>query len=457
MASVTSKNIATAWWLCVILLLSLKPVVKAAEVDAETLRQIRELQQQNQQFMEQLRRQQALIEGLNKKVAELETQRDAPPPAPTPVPATAVSTTVPAREPEPKEEGAGVRFGNVHLSGEAGLAFFHTGPGGQFPNSEFRVDEAKLFLEAKVVEDVYFFTELNLFMRESDDEYLSLGELYADFENLSGGWGPPRLLNARIGRLDIPFGEEYLTRDAMDNPLISHSLSDVWGVDEGVEVYGEFKKFQYALAVQNGGHPCLRDYTADKSVCLRLGIDPAPWLHLSASAMRTGDLSVSGDKFSEAWFGNGFVRSLGSSNTTRFKAEMLEGDARIRLPHGHLAAAGGYLRYADNDPQANNRRDAFYCYLEGVQELNRKLYAAARFSRIWSERGLPLVGQGDFGRYFFGRDLTRDLWRLSFGVGYRFSRHVGVKLDYSLEDGRMVSGQRRNCENFFGTEVTVGF
>ena len=90
-----------------------------------------------------------------------------------------------------------------------------------------------------------------------------------------------------MGRLDIPFGEEYLSRDASDNRLISHSLSDFWGIDEGVEVYGTLKHIQYVLAVQNGGHPSINDYNSDKSVTLRLGGDPVKWLHLGVSLMRT--------------------------------------------------------------------------------------------------------------------------------------------------------------------------
>ncbi len=36
----------------------------------------------------------------------------------------------------------------ILLSGEVGAAFFDTGAEGQFPNDEFRIDEAKLFIDA---------------------------------------------------------------------------------------------------------------------------------------------------------------------------------------------------------------------------------------------------------------------------------------------------------------------
>src|SRR5437660_1192004 len=161
-----------------------------------------------------------------------------------------------------------------------------------FPKGDFRVDEAKLFVETPVFEDVYFYSEINLMRRESSDLTVQLGECYLDFENVSKLWNREGWMNLRVGRLDIPFGEEYIYRDAIDNPLISHSLTDFWGVDEGVELYGTVAKVNYVLAVQNGGAQVARDFTADKSVTVRLGGDPTKWLHVSASAMRTGDLDV---------------------------------------------------------------------------------------------------------------------------------------------------------------------
>ena len=84
------------------------------------------------------------------------------------------------------------------------------------------------------------------------------------------------MLNVRAGRIDVPFGEEYLMRDAIDNPLISHSLPDIWGVDEGIELYGAAGKFSYVVAVQNGGIPATRDFTSP----------PGRLAHLASAAGR---------------------------------------------------------------------------------------------------------------------------------------------------------------------------
>ena len=416
----------------------------AADTNVES--QLRLLQQQNEILQSQLRQQQELIESLRHDVADIrknDDQRDA----------ELKNEKTAAGESEESSKPAGFHFGNVHLSGEGGAGFFETGSQGAFPNAEFRVDEAKLFVDAQVWGDVYAFAELNLATREQPDVDLHLGELYLDVEDISKLWGRTGQLNARIGRLDIPFGEEYLTRDVIDNPLISRSLSDLWGVDEGLELYGALGKFNYVVAVQNGGLPDTRDFTADKSVAGRLSYDPTPHLHFSLSGMRTGDLSTPNDALSALWFADGFVRPLGG---TVFHANLVEADAQWRWSRGHVQAFGGYIRYNDNDPSANNQRDVYYYSIEGVQDVTHKLYASARFGQIFAPKGFPLVGEGDMSTYLFG-PLADEMWRLSLGLGYKWNQHFVVKTEYTIERGNSVSGPDRSHEDLFATEAVFGF
>lgn len=355
--------------------------------------------------------------------------------------------------PAPGKESA---FGKVRISGEGGVGFFETGSDGAYPNAEFRVDEAKLFVDASVWGDVYAFAEINLAQRENDNVKLELGEAYVDFENVSQLWHHDGQLSIRIGRVDIPFGEEYLTRDAVDNPLISHSLADFWGVDEGVKVYGALGKFSYVAAVLNGGVSDTADFHADKSVVARVSYDPCSRLHLSVSAMRTGDLDAANDFMSAIWFGNGWFRSIGSTNTTKFHADVVQGDLAWRLPHGHISAFGGCVFYDDNDPSANNHRNVYYYSVEAIHDLIGKFYAGARFSQIFAKNGFPIVGNSRMGDYLFG-PLTDEIWRLSLGLGYRWNRHLVLKTEYTLEQGKVVGGEKRNHEDMFATEVVFGF
>ena len=356
-----------------------------------------------------------------------------------------------------REKDGGFSFGKVHISGEGGVGFFHTGQQGDYADNPFRVDEAKLFVEAPVWDNTWVFAELDLVTREANDEFFHLGELYLDVENILRWWTDKSYLSLRVGRIDIPFGEEYLVRDVIDNPLISHSLGDLWGIDEGIELYGSAAGFDYVVAVQNGGHPTLEDGHSDKSVAGRIGYNFKNGTRLSFSGMRTGKLSPTEDRMSEMWFGNGFFRSIGSeATTTTYEANLFELDAQKLWRTGHLKLAGGYVDYGDNDSSANNEREAFYYYTEGLKRFG-KFYGASRFSHIIADEGLPLVGHGRFGRNFFTGPLTTDFWRWSFGVGYRWSDHFITKLEYAHERREVVGSGDSQDENFMGAELGFKF
>jgi len=409
------------------------------------------LQQQNEILRQQLLKQQELIDALNRKVSGIEdsnARRD-----------QELSDVKNASKPDTDNAPAadeGAHLGKLDISGEGGVAFFESQRNGETPNAEFRIDEARLFLDAPVWKDVYFHSELDLAQREEPDLNVNVGELYLDAEDVSQLWGRDRMLNLRVGRFYIPFGEEYQVRFAIDNPLISHSLSDLWGVDEGVEAYGALGAIQYVLAVQNGGDPATADFNADKAVTGRVGYDPAHWLHTSVSAMRTGNLDVAQDGMSALWFGNGWIRSLGSPQTTVFHANLVEGDVDIRLPGFRLRTAGGYIGYGDNDPTANNGRDVYYYYVEGVKDITHKFYGAARFSQIMARNGFPIVGNGDYTTYFFD-ELTGDYWRLSLGLGYHISSNLMVKGEYSFNRGHEADGESRLHEDEFALEAAFKF
>lgn len=436
---------------CVIGFFALTSQLSGATEAPITQEQFLILQRQNEILQQQLHQQQETIDLLTHKVSEIQgasAQQD-----------RELSELKTENKPgkEAMSEMAGpLHLGKVDISGEGGVAFFHSQSKGATPNAEFRIDEAKIFIEAPIWNDVYFFTELNLAAREETDLNLRVGELYLDFENVSQLWGRDRMLNLRVGRFYIPFGEEYQNRFAIANPLISHSVSDLWGADEGVEVYGALGKAQYILAVQNGGAATTRDFNADKAVAGRVGYDPTKWLHLSVSGMRTGDLDAVNDGISELWFANGWIRSIGSGNTTRFHANLVEGDVRLRFPGWAMRAAGGYINYGDNDPVGSNQRDVYYYYVEGVKDITKQFYGAARFSEILAPGGFPIVGNGDMGTYF-GPVLTTEYWRLSLGLGYRFSSNLLVKGEYSINQGRELGGEKRNHENVFAMEAAFKF
>lgn len=432
---------------CLLMTLVLARSAGAAEsIEA----QLQEIAAQNRRLQEQVQAQQKVIEQLGAEVVSMRTadrrhERDL--------------ESLKERElGSPPVVGESRGESKLQISGEIGLGFFQTNSNGVYPNSEFRLDDAKLFVEAQVSKGVYAFTELNLFLREINDEAVHLGEVYVDFENVSGHWGADQLLSVRVGRFNIPFGEEYQNRGVIKNPLISHSLSDIWGVDEGIEAYGTVGPFQYVVAVQNGGHSLLHDYDSDKSITARVTYSPRRWLRLSASAMRTGDLAAKEDALSEVWIGNGFFKALGGAGTTRtFHAELMELDAVVKWGTGQVAAAVGQAQFDDDDTSRDNERTIDYYFLEASQNMGEKFFGAARYSSLRAPGGYSLIGWGTFGRHFYSGLLTDQLERFSLGLGYRIGSPLILKFEYGIENGRANTGMKRPQQTFISTEVGLKF
>jgi hypothetical protein len=423
-----------------------------ADDQTDTRDLLRQVQQQNDKLQQQLQKQQEMIDALTRKISDLQAAT-----AKQNQEVNTLKAEVKEAADQPAPSPAGVMLGRVNISGEGGVAFFDSENKGQYPAGQFRVDEARLFLDAPIWGDVYFHNETDLASRESTSLNLSVEELYLDWQNVSDLWGKEHMLNLRAGRFYIPYGEEYQYRFAIDNPLISHSLSDLWGTDDGVELYGHTGRFQYIAAVQSGGLMAYQDFTGDKAITARVGYDPAKWAHLSVSAMRTGSLDVAGDMYSALWLSDGFVRSIGGPGTTRFHANLAEADARFNFPWLRFNAAGGVIEYNDNDPAADNHRMIYYYYGEAVRDITEKFYAATRFSQIVAHNGFPILGDGIPANYFFGPELTKEYWRLSLGLGYRFSSRFMVKAEYSFNQGVEEDGTSRAHENLFAMEAAFRF
>ncbi len=394
--------------------------------------------EQNRRLEEQVAHQQKVIDSLQERVSGLEAAKPS-------------SNPTPSESDEPAAASPTIR-----ISAEAGFAYFYSGSDGVYPNGFFRVDEARLYLDAAVWKDIYFHSELDLVTRETSDNDTHFGELYATVDNLSGHWDQDNLVNLKIGRFNIPFGEEYQVRTAIANPLISHSLSDIWGFDSGIEAYGSVGKFDYAAALLDGGVNTLRPGNTGKSFAGRISYGGGPW-RLSASAMSTGHLNPNVDDLSAIWIGNGFFRSIsGTPGNSHFWADLAEVDASATWGRGHLKAAAGRAWYFDNAAAGDSSQQDYF-YDEGVQSLVKDLFAAVRFSRISAPNGYFLAGQGSMGTYFFGNTLTTELDRLSLGLGYEFSPPVILKVEYSPEWGRTTTGETRDNANLFSTELAVKF
>ncbi len=414
-------------------------VLPAAEPEAG----LRELIEQNRLLRDQAQRQQEQIDELRSHVQRLAGE----------VPDRTADNGSGGRGPGAERAGR-----QLVLSGFASINYFSGEDQNRYSERDFRVDEARLFVEAELRPGTYLFGELILAQREALTEGFQLGELYLEQENLLGDLLAPRSLNLRAGRVAVPFGEEYKVRSPVHNPLVTHSVTDFWGVDEGVVVYGEWEQLSYAFAVQNGGISRLRDWHKSKALVGRVGWAPLPGLYLGGSAMQTGKLDHAHEFGSEMWIGNNVFRSMGGAGTTRtFEADLAQFDARWRGRGGHVAGAVGTGRYRDDDTAANHRRTFDFFQVEAAHDVIGRLYAAARYSELRADRGYFLAGLGKFDRYFLGTELTRKIARLGVGGGYRFTNDLNLKFEYTFEDARRVDGTKRPDEDQFAAELAVKF
>lgn len=414
--------------------------------------ELRELRRQNAALKAQVERQQDLIEEFARRHAGFRESTNAGASPASPVP---TGQPIP---PHPSSSSAQPvtaveRLGKFQLSGAGAVAYFGGQKNAYFAKDVLRIDEAKLFLEGPLGANTYLFTEVEVFNRDSTSNNLRAGELYLDFEGVSRIWGSEGLMSLRIGRLDIPFGEEYAMRDAFDNPLISHSVMDFWGVDEGFEAYGKIGDFQYVAAIQNGGTNTAFDFASSKAATLRLGWDPISGLHLSLSGLRTGRIQQATDSRAEIWFGNDWGRRRLGSNAAHFWFDSLQVDARRDFRRGHLAASAGRIRYRDDAPGKRFESSADFASAEAVVRASRVLHFGTRFSLARSPRGFNLPGDGAAAP----AQLSRELRRLSIGAGYRVGSQLLLKAEYSFNRGTWFSGARRDHEDQVAAETAFKF
>ncbi|MCH6256235.1 hypothetical protein MLD52_06725 [Puniceicoccaceae bacterium K14] len=342
----------------------------------------------------------------------------------------------------------------IVISGEAGIEYFAGESDAEFSNEEFRIGESRIFLEAEVANNIYFSTTIELFRRESSNSDVEVGEVYVDVENL---FGLDRLATARVGRFQIPFGQEYLNRYVFENPLVSHSVADIMGIDEGVEVFGSANDFSYTLAVMNGGKSSLRDFDSGKAYIARFGYNPGENLVFHASFMDTGDIAVVGDEATELWVSDTRFRSIGSEGTSEFDVKLAQIDGLYEWGGGSLKVALGEASYNDNDPLGGNQRDFDFYQIELQQNFQESVYGVVRFSELTVNDGYLLAGNGDPEIFLRSGVFTEELSRLSLGVGYMPFENVIAKIEYSYEDGEHTDGSTRENADQFSAELGVRF
>ena len=359
-------------------------------------------------------------------------------------------------------------YERVEVSGFAGAGYIDSGNAGTRPDGGFLIKEASLFVEAPVWDNSSLFFELQT-NRLGDDQtkWVRTAEVYLHLRNLFPNWQDGRI-GVKAGRIDIPFGEEYLSQDAIDNPLISNSAAYPYGWDEGVLFYGNYKGLGWAAAVTDGSDDRSVEDHPGKAFNGKIWGQPTESLYLSASVMKNGTAAKSALEFGGSHFqpvGVSHPSSLGSSPHGKVDSVLFELDAKYHfgayLDRGYLALAYGRA-FVDDDASSFDR-DFQWFMLEPLFSLTDQIYVVGRYSEIGTydnNEGYHFDGKTTAGGNALGYD-SRRLQRLSLGMGWWYTPSINIKFEYSrdrfdLINGSLMSADNKN-RNLFAIEMVADF
>jgi len=292
------------------------------------------------------------VETLEQRLREIEAEREAD-----------------AAEPEPSATSRAAEAGRtlaewtrfVRLGGSANTGFYYGENDSVMSDRDFRIWDARLFVDAELGEDVRVADQLLVRNAGLSLEWNiarlgtlqdDIGDLHIELQGLSGSG----LVNLRVGRFQIPVGESYLRygRGVPDKPFITNPVGGPWFWDEGVELYGASRngRFGYVASITDGEEPfgaAESDPNPDKQLSLRLYADALPWLHVSVSGLRSGRLG-SRDRAAAGslWLGEAWARAFGAGSAVpNFVDGVATADGPNRLRDAYLGAIDVVLRRPD--------------------------------------------------------------------------------------------------------------
>jgi hypothetical protein len=383
----------------------------------------------------------------------------------------------------------------VHLMGNADIEFLVGARNSFASQGRFLIDNARLYLdldlgrdlawgEQSLARDVSFYVEWDI-AREAQFQN-TLGSLYLRLDRLAG----LDLLNIKVGRFLIPFGEEYLRQSEArpENPLLSFSVAMPYGWSEGVLLFGPLvrDRLDYFLGLASGSEGLNAGSAGQFQVDGKLALHPAAGLVLSGSVLWMGTLgSPSAPARTDVEWGGQYLASFGWSSpvqsfqdgapiaedpdprlggTLAWEADLVWRETAL----GRIWLGGGEVHLRSADAAAYDRT-LRYWVVEAVFEgeaLATSLEAfsvSVRYSAIgtWNPNRGYLLGVENAGGVF-GYN-SKSVSSISAGLAVRLGPHLVAKLEYSWYQVDLVSGVPASLASlasglsYGGIGVSVGF
>lgn len=254
----------------------------------------------------------------------------------------------------------------------------------------------------------------------------------------------PFSLSTRLGKFKLGFGEETWSDNAIESVLVSNSAGATTALDEGLEFAGKIKleKFNlkplgWVVSFTDGNAGVGSDNSQGKAFMGKLYYTPIDPLYLSASYYDSGRLKTAN---AEGRVAGLFTIPTGAVNWERHIWEL---DARYDFGKGKKWENSplfsdsksivrlSYGAFSDHAAAASERSGNFG-FVEGIYNLNKKVYTAGRVSFVDldgdSTASLNSVTANKYQRY-------------SLGAGYRLRENAILKLayDWNKESGPGIS------------------
>ncbi len=220
-------------------------------------------------------------------------------------------------------------------------------------------------------------------------------------------------------------------------------LPIIWGPDyaSGASVFGSIAKFDYAFEIKNAAlasHPELWDARdigwENPTFSGRLGLRPATEWNLGTSFSYGHYLSPEAED--AAAFPSG--KSIGD-----FHQLMVGSDLSYAWHHLQLWAELFLSRF--EVPNVGDA-DTLAYYVEAKYKITPQLFAALR----WNQQFFAQIPNGT------GAEVPwdRDIWRIDSALGFRFTRHLQAKVQYSFSDQR---GSLQQGQQLVAAQLTCKF
>lgn len=354
-------------------------------------------------------------------------------------------------------------FENIDVSGYAAFTYLDTGGVGTSENGSFLVKEASLFLEVEIWDRVHLHDETWIVRFPSSDQFM-VGELYANVRNVFGadeGEG----IGFKVGRFEIPFGEDYLRWDADETRWISFTAADPYGIDEGVELYGTLGGVHWIAALMNGSSGSA-DNSPAKLGALKVYGEPFDDVYSSLSVLASGKsertaFRLSGEAI-EPVGADGALSTAGASPSRAVDLTAYEADARIAEARRASVNLQFGQAFIGDEVDAFDRDLTWYA-VEPSVKLTQKLELLLRYSEIatsdedegYAFSGKPIAQAEDFG--FDAHSLKR----LSAGLCFTANPHITGKLEVGHDWLDLIDASALDAEDderlYFGVEMVFSF